>query len=78
MQVITIEIPNHKTESLICGLADELHLKYTKGNAPSKDYENELFIKKLTKLTQEIGSGSFGDALEYQKKIRKDRKLPYR
>jgi len=77
MSTITLEINNAEIENLICQLANKLNIKYTKKEVLKEN--DTTLLDKMNELAGKIDEeSSFGDASEYQREVRKDRKLPYR
>ena len=82
MNTITLEINNPQTELLICNLAEELHIPYTRGASRNTYFQTPddrvQFINKMHALAEQIGTGSIADVQAWQKEQRADRTQPFR
>ena len=80
---LTVNIENDEDLALFKLLLDRLKISYHHGShyepatVKAKDYEK--FTIELNALAGKKGEvSSFGDAAEYQREVRKDRKMPFR
>ncbi len=78
MTRVVLEIPNLHDFNLLLPLLQRLGIRITKTEVDtSKPSESEM-EKALRIIRQGCDMGTFGDALQYQMEVRKDRLLPFR
>ncbi len=83
--LITVEVERAEDLAVIIPVLNKLKVAYSSRLTSESDYEEvtafeyDTFMEQLNALGGKEGTvSSFGDAAEYQKEIRKDRKMPFR
>ncbi len=79
MKQVTLHIKQEADLEILLPLLDRLGITVQENNLFSKKkLSEEEYQKVLQTIQKGVEVSSFGDALEYQKEVRKDRKLPFR
>ncbi len=79
MKRLTFEIDNQKDLSLLLALAERLGLKKTfiTDETEDKPKKNKELAKYFKIIDKGADVSSYGDASEWQRKVRKDRKFNF-
>jgi hypothetical protein len=81
---LVVYLKNDSDLAILESLLNRLKLRFEKRNngsfqEPKKDEtEYEKNLKELQNLAAQIEESSFGDPVEWQREMRKDRPLPFR
>ena len=79
MTQIIFDINNAATEEFVKQFALRMNIPFHEKKVDDKPkQESESLLETLRSMSIPASQSSFGDASEWQREIRKDRKLPYR
>jgi hypothetical protein len=79
MTRIIFDIDNSATEEFVKQFAMRMNIPFHETKVvESTNTENQSLLETLRSMSIPASESSFGDASEFQREIRKDRKLPYR
>ena len=77
---VVLHLNNESELAVLEPLFQHMNLRYEKKAKPKERSEADriALLARLNYWSSQIKGSSFGDAVEYQKEVRKDRPLPFR